>query len=110
MRYFPLREKCLSLLKLIPQDESSKELIKKLCDITDENTFKNFETELLVPSTKSVYLLRLIYSMLFPANSLLSTESQNFQMILFKNKCGFQIINSLNNLISLTKTDNFCKM
>lgn len=112
MKYFPLREKCLSILKLIPPDASSIQFIKTLCTNVNVNeaNLKQFEAELFVTTTKSVYLLGLIYSMLLPSN-FVPNESQEFQTIFIENKCGFYILRSLNNMLNNSAhTDNFCKM
>lgn len=113
LNYFPLQEKCLSLLKLIPPDVNLVHFVRNLCKntLSNDDAVVKIEGELFSSQTKTVYLLGIIYSLLFPTNNPLSSESQEFQKSFITSKCALRILNYLNTKTSfLAKADNFYKM
>lgn len=113
MNYFPLQEKCLSLLKIIPPDASLVEFVKDLCQKakTDTFVFQDAEEKFISSPTKTIYLFGIIYSLLLPTTNPMSQESQEFQLSFITSKCALQILNYLIiNESFLAKADNFYKM
>lgn len=111
--YFPLQEKCLSLLKIIPPDESLVNFVKDLCQRakTDSAAFQDAQEKLFSSPTKTIYILGIIYSLLLPTTNPLSQESQDFQLSFITSKCALQVLNYLVVDESfLAKTDNFYKI
>lgn len=119
---FPLQEMCLSLLKLIPPDVNMVNFMKNFCknSISNHGDLQQpeqvdpneiIENELFSSPTKTVYLLGIIYSLLFPTNNPLSDDSQEFQKSFITSKCALRILEYLNVKQSfLAQTDNFYKM
>ncbi|KAI2802763.1 putative ubiquitin carboxyl-terminal hydrolase FAF-X [Blomia tropicalis] len=119
---FPLQEMCLSLLKLIPPDVNMVNFMKNFCknSISNHGDLQQpeqvdpkeiIENELFSSPTKTVYLLGIIYSLLFPTNNPLSDDSQEFQKSFITSKCALRILEYLNVKQSfLAQTDNFYKI
>ena len=113
LNYFPLQEKCLNLLKLIPPDLHSVEFVRNLCKntLSDGDSLVQIENELFSSPTKTVYILGIIYSLLLPTNNPLSIESQEFQKSFITSKCAIRILSYLNmNNSFLSNADNLYKM
>lgn len=113
MNYFPLQERCLTLLKILPSDEDIVQFVKTLCknDYASEEAYREIEQELISSPTKTIYIFGIIYSLLLPTTNPMSTESQEFQRSFITSKLAIWMLNYLVIQESfLANTDNFYKM
>lgn len=113
MNYFPLQERCLTLLKILPSDVDIVQFVKTLCknDYASDEAYREIELDLISSPTKTIYIFGIIYSLLLPTTNPMSTESQEFQRSFITSKLAIWMLNYLVIEESfLANTDNFYKM
>ena len=114
LKFDPLLESALALLKIMPADAQMIHNIKTLCnskDIPLDEQNSKFDFEFFASSpTKVVYSLGIIYSLLLPATNHLSEETHEFQCNFIISGCGLKIIELLTRNNFLSNADDFSKM
>ena len=113
LKYKPIYINSLEILKLMPIDKSTSDLLVQLCksDINSQEISQHKDLLFSKESpTKICYTLGVIYSLLMPANNPLSEEALEFQVNFIRSGVAFEIQKFITKKDFLDNADDLTKV